>query len=432
MSDRVRLQLALDFVDMSRAMQLASLAVPEGIDIVEAGTPLIKSEGLDAVRQLRKAFPDKTILADMKTADAGRMEMECAAKAGAHMAICLGSCTEPTIRESIEAGHNYGIDVGVDVLGVEDYVGLARKCEQWGAAFINVHLPIDEQMQGRISFEKLREIAQAVSIPVAAAGGIHSENVAAAVEMGARIVIVGGAITKAADPAEATRRIRQAIDTRAKVPTELFRRAGEEGLREVLLRVSSANLSDGAHRLPCLDGIRCRTPGVKLCGPALTVRTAPGDWSKPVLAIDQASEGHVIVIDAGGRPPAVWGELASQSAVMRKLSGVVIDGAIRDWDDIRKLPLAAFSRDVCSHAGEPKGLGEIGQPVRVGGQRVETGDWVLGDDDGVVVLPKARAVEMANRAQDVLERENRIRREIVDGRSSLGKVLELLKWEKQG
>lgn len=70
--------------------------------------------------------------------------------------------------------------------------------------------------------------------------------------------------------------------------------------------------------------------------------------------------------------------------------------------------------------------------MRVGGQRVETGDWVLGDDDGVVVLPKARAVEMANRAQDVLERENRIRREIVDGRSSLGKVLELLKWEKQG
>jgi 3-hexulose-6-phosphate synthase/6-phospho-3-hexuloisomerase len=412
-------------------MHLAALAVPEGIDIVEAGTPLIKSEGLNAIRQLRKAFPDKTILADMKTADAGRTEMECAAKAGAHMAICLGACTEPTIRDSIEAGHNYGIEVGVDVLGVEDYVALAQKCEQWGAAFINVHLPIDEQMQGKISFDKLREIAQAVSIPVAAAGGINSETVVTAVEMGARIVIVGGAISKAADPAEATRQIRRAIDTRAKVPTDLFRRADEAGLREVLARVSTANLSDGAHRLPCLDGIRCRTPGVKLCGPALTVRTAPGDWSKPVLAIDRAAAGQVIVIDAGGRPPAVWGELATQSAVMRKLAGVVVDGAIRDWQDIRTLPIAAFSRDVCSHAGEPKGLGEIGQPIRIGGQRIETGDWILGDDDGVVVLPRARAVEMANRAQDVLEKENRIRREILDGGSSLGNVLDLLKWERQ-
>ncbi|MBN2582673.1 MAG: orotidine 5'-phosphate decarboxylase [Planctomycetes bacterium] len=430
--EKVRLQLALDFVDLGRAMRLAELAVPAGIDIVEAGTPLIKSEGLEAVRRLRKAFPGKTILADMKTADAGRTEMECAAKAGAQMAICLGSCTEPTIRESIDAGHNYGIEVGVDVLGVEDYVGLARKCEQWGAAFINVHLPIDEQMQGVASFDKLREIAQAVSIPVAAAGGINSETVVTAVEMGARIVIVGGAITKAADPAEATRAIRRAIDTRAKVPTDLFRRVGEGELREVLSRVSTANISDGAHRLPCLEGIHCRTPGLKMCGPALTVRTAPGDWSKPVLAIDQADEGQVIVVDAGGRPPAVWGELATQSAVMRKLSGVVVDGAIRDSGDMRKLSLAAFSRHVSSHAGEPKGLGEIGQPIRIGEQRIETGDWIVGDDDGVVVLPKARAVEMANRAQDVLEKENRIRGEILEGRSSLGKVLDLLKWEKQG
>lgn len=137
----VKLQLALDFVELERAVKVAEAAVPEGIDIVEAGTPLVKSEGLDAVRRLRKLFPDKLILADLKTADAGRIEMECAAKAGADMAICLGACTEATIRESIDAGRNYGIQVGVDVLGVEDYVGLARKCEAWGAAFINVHLP---------------------------------------------------------------------------------------------------------------------------------------------------------------------------------------------------------------------------------------------------------------------------------------------------
>jgi len=430
--DKVRLQLALDFVELKRALGVAELAVPAGIDIVEAGTPLVKSEGLDAVRALRKAFPDKTILADLKTADAGRIEMECAAKAGADMAICLGACTESTIRESIDAGRNYGIQVGVDLLGVEDAVALARKCEAWGAAFINVHLPIDDQMRGIQSFDTLREVARAVGIPVAAAGGINSETVVEAVEAGARIVVVGGAITKAADPARATADIRKAADTRASIPTDLFRRAGEENIREVLMRVSTANISDGAHRLPSLAGIHSLWPGARMCGPAVTVRTAPGDYAKPVEAIDGAAEGSVIVVDAGGRPPAVWGELATESAKVRRLAGVVVDGAIRDTAEIRRLEFPAFARCVSSNAGEAKGFGEIGQPVTLAGQRVMPGDWIVGDDDGVLVLPKARAVEMANRGQDVLEAENRIREEIAKGRSSLAKVLDLLRWEKQG
>ena len=430
--NKVKLQLALDFVELKRALAVAAVAVPEGIDIVEAGTPLIKSEGLDAVRELRRMFPDKLILADMKTADAGRIEMECAAKAGADMAICLGSCTEPTIRESIEAGRNYGIQVGVDVLGVADYVALARKCEEWGAAFINVHIPIDEQMQGGQSFNKLREIVRAVSIPVAAAGGINSESVVAAVEAGAGIVIVGGSVTKAADPAQAVRNIRKAMDTRSMVPTELFRRAGLADIREVLLRVSTANISDGAHRQASLDGLHSLLPGTKLCGPVLTVRTAPGDFSKPVRAIDQAEPGQVIVIDAGGRPPAVWGELATESAKLKGLAGVVIDGAIRDTPEIRRLEFPAFARCVSSHAGDPKGFGEIGQPITLSGQKITTGDWIVGDDDGLIVLPKARAAEMANRAQDILEAEIRVRREIIDGQTSLGKVLDLMRWEKVG
>jgi 3-hexulose-6-phosphate synthase/6-phospho-3-hexuloisomerase len=82
------------------------------------------------------------------------------------------------------------------------------------------------------------------------------------------------------------------------------------------------------------------------------------------------------------------------------------------------------------NAGEPKGFGEIGVPVTVGNRRVETGDWILGDDDGIVVLPKSMAAEYANRGMDVLERENRIREEIKGG-STLSKVTELLRWEKK-
>ena len=84
------LQLALDFVDLHRALHVAELAVPAGVDWIEAGTPLIKSEGLDAVRELKRRFPGKVIVADMKIMDAGRIEVESAAKAGASGYVVKG------------------------------------------------------------------------------------------------------------------------------------------------------------------------------------------------------------------------------------------------------------------------------------------------------------------------------------------------------
>ncbi|MCP4377159.1 MAG: bifunctional hexulose-6-phosphate synthase/ribonuclease regulator, partial [bacterium] len=196
--------------------------------------------------------------------------------------------------------------------------------------------------------------------------------------------------------------------------------------------VRTSNISDGSHRLECLEGLRPLRLGQFACGPAVTVRTLPGDWAKPVEAIDIANPGDMIVIDACGKPPAIWGELATESAKAKGISGLVVDGAVRDTADIRKLEFDVWTRHVTSHAGDPHGGGEINQPIQVGGQSVVPGDWIVADDDGVMVLPKARAVEMANRASDVLEAENRIRQEIRSGKGTLGQVINLLRWEKQG
>jgi 3-hexulose-6-phosphate synthase/6-phospho-3-hexuloisomerase len=286
-------------------------------------------------------------------------------------------------------------------------------------------------MRGADPFEKLKAIRRAVRIPISAAGGINSETVVDAVEAGADIVIVGGAITKASDAEKATAEIKRAIATRTKVKTDLFKRVGAEQVREALRKVSTANISDGNHRMPGLTGLLAITPDVKMVGTAMTVRTYPGDWAKSVEAIDRAQAGDVIVVDAGGLPPAIWGELATDSAVQRRLAGVVIYGAIRDTEEIRKRKFPAFARLITPQAGEPKGFGEIGVPITIGGITVSPGDWVVGDDDGVIVIPKREAVEIANRAMDWLEKENRIRQEIEDGKTTLGKVTDLLKWEKK-
>ena len=205
----VILQLALDLLDLERALRIADAAVPQGVDWVEAGTPLIKSEGLNAVRALKERFPSKKIVADLKTADAGRVEMESAAKAGADYAIVLAAASESTIRECIEVGRHFGLGIGVDLLGVEKPEALLERLADWGVAFVSVHCPIDVQMQGGSPFDLLARLAKTTRIPLAAAGGLNSETAPRAAQAGASIVVVGGAITKAHDPARAAADIRR-------------------------------------------------------------------------------------------------------------------------------------------------------------------------------------------------------------------------------
>lgn len=424
------LQVALDLMQLSRTVPIAHEAVDGGADWIEAGTPLIKSEGAEAVRVLRKEFPGRTIIADTKTMDTGSFEVEIMAKAGANIVTVLGLADDATIEEAVMAGRKYGAEIMVDMINVPDKVARSKRVEELGVAYICLHMGIDSQMRGEEPpIDILKRIVSEVSIPVAVAGGITAENAGGYVEAGASDVIVGGAILKTENIAEAARNIKKAMSG-AKVDTDLAKKYGEEDLFEAFNRVSTCNISDAFHKQGVMFGILPQSLAhrQKMVGRALTVQTTNGDWAKPVEAIDRAKEGDVIVVDVGGAPVAVWGELASHSAMVMGVKGIVIDGAVRDIDDIRDLGFPAFSRTVAPCAGEPKGYGGIGIEITVGGQRVRTGDWIVGDENGIVVIPKESAVEVANRALDVHERENRTREEIERG-STLSKVNELAKWE---
>jgi 3-hexulose-6-phosphate synthase/6-phospho-3-hexuloisomerase len=431
--ERPVLQVALDFENLSRAVVAAREAVAGGADWVEAGTPLIKSEGLDAVRTLKREFPDHRIVADMKVMDTGAFEVEIAAKAGADVVTVLGTADDDTIADAVRGGELYGAEVVVDLLNVSDPLARSRRAAELGAAAVCWHVGIDMQMQAKTPFAVLEGLARESPIPVAVAGGLNSTTVADATRAGAQILVVGGAITKSPNIREATERIRQAIRTREGLPSEHFRRYSGEDVRAAFLKVSSPNVTDALQRRGALHGLvaHLKSPSTRLVGPAVTVVTRDGDWAKPVEAIDHAGPGDVIVIDAGGGNTACWGELASWSAQGRGIAGVVIDGAIRDLDAILELGFPAFSRFVAPNAGEPKGLGEIGVEVNVGGERVRPGDWVVGDLSGLVVVPRERVQEVANRALDVLEHENRVREEIQRG-STLGAVQKLERWERVG
>jgi len=424
------LQVALDLLNSDRAIAIAKQAAKGGADWLEAGTPLIKSEGMDIIRQLRETFPGKTIVADMKTMDTGALETEMAAKAGADIISILAASDNGTIQDASKSARKYGAKLMIDLIGVPDKVRRAKEVESLGADYLCIHIGIDEQMRGKKPLTTLKELVKHTDIPVAVAGGLNSETVPEVVNAGARIIIVGGAITKAKNVTEATRIIKKAMIEKRAIKTILFKKYDKTQLKEAFMMVSTPNISDAMHKQGAMHKIRPILPGFHMVGQALTVRTMDGDWAKPIEAIDKTENGWVLVIDVNGGKTAVWGELATWSAKLKGLAGVVIDGAVRDYDDLVKIKFPIFSRYIVPNAGEPKGFGEIGVEIACGNQTVRTGDWIIGDDSGVVVVPQDIAQEIANRALDVKEQENRIREEIKQG-GSLGSVLKLKKWEKK-
>jgi 3-hexulose-6-phosphate synthase/6-phospho-3-hexuloisomerase len=169
--------------------------------------------------------------------------------------------------------------------------------------------------------------------------------------------------------------------------------------------------------------------GTKIVGRAITVQTFAGDWAKPVEAIDLAGPGNVLVIYNGSNNIAPWGGLATLSCKNKCIEGVVVDGAVRDVDEIRAMNYPVYATGITPNAGEPKGMGEINAEITCGGQTVRPGDYIVGDDSGVVVIPKERAYEIARRAKEVEKMESRLYEEIRRGKT-LSQVANLKKWEK--
>jgi len=145
------LQVALDLVNGSRALQIAKESVEGGVDWIEAGTPLIKSEGMDILRLLSKEFPKKTIIADLKTMDTGALETEIASKAGADVICIMGAAADSTIEEAVSAARKYGTKIMVDLLGVKNPVERGKSVSRLDVDYLCVHVGIDQQMTGQKS-----------------------------------------------------------------------------------------------------------------------------------------------------------------------------------------------------------------------------------------------------------------------------------------
>jgi len=191
-------QISLDLIDIKEAVDTARIAIDAGVDWLEAGTPLLLAEGLNAVRVLRSEFPRHPIVADLKTMDGGYLEAEMMARAGATHVVVMARAHEETIKCVVKAGRDCGIEVMGDDLACEDKVAACRRMEELGVDYIVHHTGFDERngiaaaTGRRLSpIDDLDEIVKAVTIPVQAVGGLTIEEAIEMPKRGAPLVVIG-------------------------------------------------------------------------------------------------------------------------------------------------------------------------------------------------------------------------------------------------
>ncbi len=191
-------QISLDLTSIPEALETAKMAMGAGVDWLEAGTPLIIAEGMHGVRELRAAFPDTPIVADLKTMDGGWLEAELMAKAGASMVVVMGQAHIETVELVVRAGKDFGVKVMGDNLGMPDAVAGAQLLAEAGCDYIIHHIAFDLRTiwkeRGKAipsPLDQLRSIVDAVDRPVQAVGGLSIEQAIETPKYGAPLVVIG-------------------------------------------------------------------------------------------------------------------------------------------------------------------------------------------------------------------------------------------------
>jgi 3-hexulose-6-phosphate synthase len=206
----MKLQFAMDTLTTDAALELAAAAAPH-VDIIELGTPLIKSAGLSAITAIKDAHPDKIVFADLKTMDAGELEADIAFQAGADLVTVLGVAGDSTIVGAVKAATKHGKGIVVDLIGVADKSARAKEVVALGAQFVEMHAGLDEQAEDGFTFGTLLTDGTSSGVPFSVAGGITVDTIESVQESGADVAVAGSAIYSAPDVGAAAAALRAKI-----------------------------------------------------------------------------------------------------------------------------------------------------------------------------------------------------------------------------
>jgi 4-hydroxy-4-methyl-2-oxoglutarate aldolase len=188
-----------------------------------------------------------------------------------------------------------------------------------------------------------------------------------------------------------------------------------------MLKQSTATVHEAMARRGALpSAIKPVDAGMRVCGPAFTVDSPPMDNLLLHHAIYAAKPGDVLIVRVGDHFEAgYWGEIMGVAAQARGLAGLIIDGGVRDSRELAEMGFPTFSRGLCIKGTTKHGCGALNRPLAIGTVVVEPGDIVLGDVDGVVVVPRAEGPAILEKAIQRVEKEDEIKRQLRAGKTTL-------------
>lgn len=211
----MKLQVAFDCNCNTKKICACVDRIADDMDIIEVGTPLIIEQGLTTVRELRSIYPQLLLLADLKIMDGGFYEANAAFEAGADIVTALAVAENATLEGVMEAARKHGKKVLVDMIAHPDLPTRIREIDALGADYICLHTAKDVQGSGQDFSAFMREMKGFVAhAGLALAGGIKPANIEQYAAMDPEIIVIGEGITAAADPAEAARAVREAMNAR--------------------------------------------------------------------------------------------------------------------------------------------------------------------------------------------------------------------------
>ena len=191
-------------------------------------------------------------------------------------------------------------------------------------------------------------------------------------------------------------------------------------LMSLLDNVSACQVSDAYNGISKRSGtIQSIKPinNLKVFGSIFTAETASDDWGTSALAIDEASEGDILFFNVDSEDKAIWGELASTCARDNGIKATVIYGSARDLDALLHMDYPVFASNFCPNAGSALGLGSLNESIDVEGIRINPGDFFIGDESGIVVIPKELFTKTMAATLEVKIKESNIIDAIDDGKT---------------
>ncbi|KJV07919.1 bifunctional 3-hexulose-6-phosphate synthase/6-phospho-3-hexuloisomerase [Methylocucumis oryzae] len=378
---RPLIQLALDSLDFNQTLSLAEQTAPF-VDIFEIGTPCIKHNGVELVKALRAKFPNKLILVDLKTMDAGEYEATPFYAAGADICTVLGVSGLATIKGVIKAAKAHNAEAQIDLINVPDKLACAKAAAELGANIIGVHTGLDAQAAGQTPYEDLKAISDlGLNVRISVAGGIKASTVKQVVATGADIIVVGAAIYGASSPAEAARTIRDAADgkvthqqmvvnkirsvlseTRDDYPSRLLRMldranrvfvsgAGRSGL---ICRFLGMRLMHSGYDVSMVGEIV--TPSIKR-GDLLIIISGSGETEQLIAFTKKAREVGAQILLITAKPNSTIGSMADETMQM---------GTPEQFAKVQGMPMGTvfelstlfFLESFISHVIHEKGIAE--------------------------------------------------------------------------